>query len=81
VLDPVITVPLSPVMDAAKVAQSPEKDEGVASDNCGSEESPPHPTSSNALMDAIAAANFDFELHVMCIVFFQVDQSVIIYIL
>jgi hypothetical protein len=35
VLEPVITVPLSPEMDVANVAQSPENVAGTASDSCG----------------------------------------------
>jgi hypothetical protein len=33
VLDPVMTVPLRPAIDVAKVAQSPEKVAGIASVN------------------------------------------------
>jgi hypothetical protein len=79
VLEPVITVPLSPEIDVANVAQSPEKVEGIASDSCGNAESPPHPTSVSADRAAINELNFGFDVLIWRMFCFQNNGTAIIY--
>ena len=81
VLEPVMTVPRSPEIEVANVAQSPEKFAGIASDSCGREGLSPQPASAKTLSAAKMALTFWVGLDYGCICFFRVEDDPIIYIL